>query len=358
MLNPPSDDLTGMARVGCGVKAWLRALPIVILFNTLIALLLTLIAFGQGFAQNLLFAQCIGLSIFTLQSPIDFSRDGIRPFVLYLGAIGAGVISGYALALTLLGKKIPSLLTSDLRMLGVILLVSFLASAVIFYFFWARMKLARFESEIQQEKIQRLTSEKHLLDAHLKLLQAQVEPHFLFNTLANVVSLIEADPARAKNMLETFIRYLRSSLTMMREEHTTLQAEIEIVRAYLDLLQIRMGERLAFDFAIPADLLDTPFPTMALQTLVENAVKHGLEPKIEGGYVRVTATACAGRLTLAVEDNGLGFHGENAAGLGLANLRQRLELLYGAEARLIIEEKQASGTRVQIEIPYAHGPDC
>jgi len=358
MLNPPPHNLVGIARVGCNVKSWLRALPIVVLFNTLIALLLTLIAFGHGFAQNLLFAQCIGLSIFTLQSPIDFSRVGTRPFALYLGAIGGGVIFGYALALTLLGKNIPSLLTSELRMLGAILLVSLLASAVIFYIFWAREKLARFESEIQQEKIQRLTGEKHLLDAHLKLLQAQVEPHFLFNTLANVVSLIEIDPTRAKHMLETFIRYLRSSLAITREEHATLQSEIDIVCAYLGLLQIRMGKRLAFDFAIPSELLATPFPPMALQTLVENAVKHGLEPKIEGGYVRVTAATSTGQLTLEVADNGLGFHGENTGGLGLTNLRQRLELLYGTEARLIIEENQPSGTRILIEIPYANRPDC
>jgi len=116
-----------------------------------------------------------------------------------------------------------------------------------------------------------------------------------------------------------------------------------------------MGTRLAFDVELPAALVNASFPPMALQTLVENAVKHGLEPKISGGKICVTASMCAGRLTLAVADTGMGFHGANANGLGLTNLRQRLDLLYGENARLTIEENQPCGTRVLIEIPYA---DC
>lgn len=342
---------------GCSGKNLPRALLVVVLFNTLIALLLTAIGFGQSFPANLLFSQCIGLSIFALQIPIDFTRAGIRPFLLYLAAIVAGALLGYTVALTLLGQPIIEALASQLRLFSVILLVSLAASAVIFYFFWMREKLVRFESEMQREKIQRLHGEKQLIDARLKMLQAQVEPHFLFNTLANVVSLIDSDATRAKRMLESFICYLRSSLAITREARTTLQSEIVIVRAYSDILRIRLGARLGFDLEIPAELLTASFPPMMLQPLVENAVKHGVEPKLDGGNVRVTAAKSEGRLKVIVEDTGIGFQGANSCGLGLANLRQRLDLLYGADARLLIEENLPCGTCVIIEIPYADSPD-
>jgi len=196
---------------------------------------------------------------------------------------------------------------------------------------------------------------RQLAEAQLKMMQAQVEPHFLFNTLASVDYLIETDPARASTMQKNLIQYLRAALPQMREGSTTLGKEVALCRAYLEILKVRMEDRLQFAITVPQGLSSAQFPPMMLQSLVENAIKHGLEPKPEGGSLTLTANVSHGLLRVTVADTGLGFGmGSTAAGsgVGLGNVRERLAALYGSQARLIVEANMPSGTIATIEVPY------
>jgi LytS/YehU family sensor histidine kinase len=249
-------------------------------------------------------------------------------------------------------------------------------------FRWGRAHWDFFGPEWEERKVQalmarsnirRLSTEKALVTAQLRTLQAQIEPHFLFNTLANVQSLIRRQPEVAQSMLDQFITYLRQSLSASRAQTGTLGQEVELLRNYLGILQIRMGARLRFELDVPADLSGTPLAPMLLQPLVENAVQHGLEPKLEGGQVRVQARAQsrAGRagLSVVVADDGLGV-GAGAAprtrdgagggtgkgavgGVGLSNLRERLALLYDGQAQIDLVDAQP-GTEVRLWLPIPH----
>jgi len=195
---------------------------------------------------------------------------------------------------------------------------------------------------------------RQLAEAQLKMMQAQVEPHFLFNTLASVDYLIETDPARASKMQKNLIQYLRSALPQMREGSTTLGKELALCRAYLEILKVRMDDRLQFAITVPQGLGSAQFPPMMLQSLVENAIKHGLEPKAEGGSLTLSASIAHGTLRVTVADTGLGFGAGSApgTGVGLANVRERLVALYGGTAKLTVDANTPSGTIATIEVPY------
>ncbi len=199
---------------------------------------------------------------------------------------------------------------------------------------------------------------RQLAEAQLKTMQAQIEPHFLFNTLASVDYLIETEPSTASKMQKSLIQYLRAALPQMREGSTTLGKEILLCRSYLEILKFRMEDRLQYSVIVPQGLSSAQFPPMMMQSLVENSIKHGLEPKPEGGSLTISADVSNGRLRLTVADSGLGFAlaGEPSAragtGVGLTNVRERLAALYGGAARLSIEANSPSGTIVTIEVPY------
>jgi signal transduction histidine kinase len=195
---------------------------------------------------------------------------------------------------------------------------------------------------------------RQLAEAQLKMMQAQVEPHFLFNTLASVDYLIETDPARASTMQKNLIQYLRAALPQMREGSTTLGKEVALCRAYLEILKVRMDDRLQFAITVPQGLSSAQFPPMMLQSLVENAIKHGLEPKPEGGSLTLTANVSHGLLRVTVADTGLGFGvgSSPGTGVGLGNVRERLAALYGGQAHLVVESNTPSGTIATIEVPY------
>ena len=198
---------------------------------------------------------------------------------------------------------------------------------------------------------------RQLAEAQLKTMQAQVEPHFLFNTLASVDYLIETDPARASRMQKNLIQYLRAALPQMRQASSTLGQEMALCRSYLEILKVRMDDRLQFAITLPAGLSTAAFPPMMLQTLVENSIKHGLEPKPEGGALTLSADVVDGNLRVTVSDTGLGFGAAGAAGggVGLNNVRGRLQALFGARGRLTIEPNSPSGTIATIVVPYAVG---
>lgn len=195
---------------------------------------------------------------------------------------------------------------------------------------------------------------RQLAEAKMAAMQAQIEPHFLFNTLASIDHLIETDPPRASQMQKNLIALLRASMPAMRDRATTLGRELEVVRPYLEILKVRMGERLQAQINVPEGLYSADFPPMMLQSLVENAIKHGLEPKAEGGALTVAAEVVHGKLAVTVADTGVGFARAATAGtgMGLQNVRERLKLIYGDAAELRIAENTPSGTRVSIVVPY------
>ncbi|MES2103942.1 MAG: histidine kinase [Pseudomonadota bacterium] len=195
--------------------------------------------------------------------------------------------------------------------------------------------------------------ERRLLEAQMATLQAQVEPHFLFNTLALIGQLIETDPPQAARIHTHLIQYLRSALPQMRDQGGgTLGRQIELSRAYLTIMQARMRDRLSVTIDSPAGLVDAPFPPMMIQTLVENAIKHGLEPKTQGGHIDIRASIVDGFLHVEVIDDGVGFNLHAGDGIGLANIRERLKMLFGTRAQLIIEAPAQGGAYTCIRVPY------
>ncbi|HYD81066.1 MAG TPA: histidine kinase [Paucimonas sp.] len=203
------------------------------------------------------------------------------------------------------------------------------------------------------ERVKVESLERRLLEAQIAMLQAQIEPHFLFNTLALIGRLIETDPSEAARIHAHLIEYLRSALPQMRETGgSTLGRQVELSRAYLAIMQARMKERLAVSIDVPLELADAPFPPMMLQVLVENAIKHGLEPKTQGGRVEIRARAIGDLLCVDVTDDGVGFDLHAGDGIGLANLRERLKVLFGRKAQLVIEAPASGGAYVSIRVPY------
>ena len=202
--------------------------------------------------------------------------------------------------------------------------------------------------------------EKELAVAKLSLLHAQVEPHFLYNTLGSAKYLIASDPGKAEAMLDNLILYLRNSLPRSQDAPTTLGEEIVRTRAYLDILKIRMGERLQVNIELPDDLSKVPFPSMMLQTLVENSINHGLEPKTGGGTIWISArkdqATDGNSITVTVADDGNGFgSGTSGTGIGLKNVRERLKLAYDGAASFSIIANFPNGVAASITVPIS-GP--
>ena len=217
-------------------------------------------------------------------------------------------------------------------------------------------KRAEAETVTANEAAERESMQRQLSEAKMQMMQAQVEPHFLFNTLASVEHLIQVDPPRAAKMQRSLIQYLRAVLPQMRDNAliTNLGREADMVQAYLNLLKMRMEERLTVDFQIPDGLRSAAFPPMMLQSMVENAIKHGLEVKPEGGTLRIVAEVAHSKLRVAVTDDGLGFGvvPSDGTGLGLPTIRERLKLLHGDQGSLTITPNQPSGVCAVIEVPY------
>jgi len=198
------------------------------------------------------------------------------------------------------------------------------------------------------------TLERKLVEAQMAALQAQVEPHFLFNTLALIGQLIETDPPQAAKIHTHLIEYLRSTLPQMRARGSgTLGRQIVLSRAYLAIMQARMKSRLAVSIDVPPELESATFPPMMLQILIENAIKHGLEPKIEGGRIDIRAAVSGNTLQVDVQDDGVGFNLYAGDGVGLNNVRERLKLVYGTRAQLLIETPMEGGCRASIRVPFA-----
>jgi signal transduction histidine kinase len=302
-------------------------------FNTIIASVITI--FGQNsFFENMVYSQWIGMSIWAL---IDIGRHAMHPLghisamqasAMTLAGGLAGYFFGSAMGDLTLGHELLGGWKSAPEAMAGYLALSLFAAALLVYFFMSRelLKAERAAAELARQQA---------TQSQLKLLQSQLDPHMLFNTLANLRALIQQDPDRAVQMLDQLGDFLRSTLAASRTSEHSLQAEFDRLRDYLALMQIRMGARLSYQLDLPPELAQIQVPTLILQSLIENAIVHGLEPKVEGGRITVRASHEAQQLVLQVADDGLGFEAaQSKEGFGLTQVRERLQSRYGASATI------------------------
>jgi len=329
-----------------------RALVVVVV-NTVIALVITAVN-GDHFAVNLVYSQCIGLGIWTM---IDLGRHVLHPSgwpgawrmaLLVVVAVLTSYVGGSVIANLLLGRPLFASLSNVPRATLGFVLMSLATGGFGAYYFTSRAMLAN--ARLAQEEAQRQASE-----ARLRLLESQLEPHMLFNTLANLRVLIGTDPVRATAMLDRLNDFLRATLTASRTEASagrhTLSAEFARLRDYLELMAVRMGPRLRYTLDLPDALGSQSVPPLLLQPLVENSIRHGLEPSREGGEICVVARRGAGGLELEVTDTGVGCEAEPAAGFGLSQVRERLTTAYPGQARLQWHSAPGAGTRALLTLP-------
>jgi len=350
-------------------RSVLRDILYTFVWNTLIALVFTAMALvfdprvsiAETLRGTFVAAQCIGFVIHGLFMVGDRLLPGMHHksialrFAYFTALPLIGVLLGYPIAAKLLGwTDFLSWLATPRALLSMALL-SVLISAILLAIFLQRERAARAETAFALEQARVAAAERETQTARLKMLEAQVEPHFLYNTLAHVVSLIDREPATARHMIERLIELLRAAAAAPGNAGT-LADQLRWLRAFLDLLQLRMGARLSWRIDVPSDLLGLQVAPMLLQPLVENAIKHGLEPKIEGGRLEIAARREGDDVRLTVRDSGLGFRATSAADeqrLGLANLRARLLAAYGERARIVIEDNVPCGACVSVLLPVS-----
>ena len=382
------------------LRRLLPYLGVTLVADTLIAALLTAAMPPpppphHHFLTNFVYSQFIGFSILlliALPRLTYWPRDRLPPWqaALHLAAgTVIGFVGGSTAASLLLGT--PPLIRArepgDNALL-VAALITVLASLGVSSFFWLRERVAALHVEAssqraraEMERARAETASRQATEAQLNLIRTQLEPHMLFNTLANLRSLMTIDPPRAQFMVDRLISFLRATLAASRHGEVTLHEEFELLGDYLELIAIRMGRRLAFSLHLPAELAAATVLPLLLQPLVENAVRHGIEPSIEGGRIDVTACCDGGQLRLVVEDTGIGFSSSAVGndgpagnrgprgdgGFGLSQIRERLRTAYGDAASLVIESPPsrsadddadegatlATGTRVTLVMPLS-----
>jgi sensor histidine kinase YesM len=320
----------------------------------IVALVLAVFNSGKFILSNLILCITFGLTVpslfFLLSSLFKPQRWGSLLLVATIASSG-GILIGMLVLYVILKFLFGISNLATWKDLINLFFNAMIISSGIFYFFITQSRLKYRREVIDKERARRAEVEKQALESRLKMLQAQIEPHFLFNTLSNIISLIDTEPSKGKTMLIDLTKYLRASLSRTLPEKMTLALEMDMIKEYLNIQKIRMGERLNFTFNVPDVLLGHHFPPMLLQPLVENSVKHGLEPKIEGGEILITVSKDDHLLKVEVIDTGLGFSTIDPKGVGLANVRERLGLLFGEKGRLIIEENHPCGVRAFIEAP-------
>ncbi|MFT7771623.1 sensor histidine kinase [Roseateles sp.] len=321
------------------------------------AVLLFLVVPGiETLPRLLTFSECVGLTMVVvamlLRRAQHFSRfkPTWRWLLTGLIAIPAGYFIGHQIAFLLLGE--PMQMVGHRAISFIPILFTILVGGFGLHYYATREQLA-------SEAAQRAEAQRLAVESQLRLLRTQLEPHMLFNTLANVRSLVREDVGRAETMIDQLIIYLRSTLIASQTDAVALSREFAQVRAYLDIMALRMGARLSYRLSLPQMLEGVLVPPMLLQPLVENAIKHGLEPKIGGGSIDVQALLRDGFIELRVRDSGLGLAadgdmapaGSGSTSYGLQHVRDRLRVTYGQAAELRLERRAPSGVDATIRIP-------
>ncbi|AOY00789.1 sensor histidine kinase [Jeongeupia sp. USM3] len=332
-------------------------LALLFVVNQVIALLLTTLGGPGSLFDNVVIANAIGVLIWAQYALLNWL--GLPRLLGHVIAVPVGIWGGLMLAALFGVADISGRLADPLanwRLIVSCLLLAGTATVVIVLYVRSVSDRAELAAE------QRRSADAHQAEtaAQLALLQAQIEPHFLFNTLANVRSLIVADPPLAQTMLDHLNGYLRASLGRTRRPRAHLADELQIVEPLLAIAAIRLQARLRYRVDVPAALRDALLPPLLLQPLVENALEHGIEAAITGGEIVVRAEATAdGLLRLSVTDTGLGFTLEaNGDGVGLANVRQRLASLYGEQGRLALYPNPPRGAIAELTLPLQREPQA
>ena len=351
-------------------SSFLRNLIYTLIFNLMFAIAFTLLTYTLArnigladlpkvFGENIVIANVVGFSFWIVLHALRpvmrmVNRQSFLIITLFYATVGTGIVT-----CSLWGFAFVTGRAGMLRWIGsreqifTSFVISMIISLVLATLWKRRSEELIAQIALAEERERTEAAERTAAEANLRALQAQIEPHFLFNTLANVTSLIHTDPDLAKRMLEDFIAYLRSTLEATRETRTTLGGEFEMMKKFLSILETRMGTRLNIHIEMPAELHDATMPPMLLQPLIENAIKHGLEPKLDGGSIGLKAERKGERLCISISDTGLGFADKPSSGIGLKNVRERIEKLFGDQGSVSIEENQPCGTRVVVTIPYS-----
>jgi signal transduction histidine kinase len=323
--------VTAICLAACGMVVWLFE-------NTYLDLLVT--------------ALCVGYTSMLLFTVAGNVRHRHLPAeAMQVLAVVAGSVLGTILAGFVKGRALSDMLNERLVGVAISMGLGIGFGCVVVAAMILREKHFRDQARIAKAEAERHQLEKNVLEAQLQLMQAQVEPHFLFNTLANVQHLVETDAPSASRVLDSLIQYLRAALPQMREGATNLGREVDMARAFLEIHRVRMGSRLDFAIEVPEALECRAFPPMMLISLVENAIKHGVDPCCECGTITIRAEEADGRLRVSVTDTGEGVKPKQGGGVGLTNIRERLKALYGSAARLVLEENAPRGVVASIEVP-------
>ncbi|MDR3567076.1 MAG: histidine kinase [Syntrophobacteraceae bacterium] len=339
-------------------KTIFRILLCNVVFNTVLALLLTAAVNKSALYANLILLQCIGIIVFSVTLPalhlIKFKRLERQP-VIVMTAVLASIWLIALFASRLYGKDILSFLRKEYAFAVQIAIFNVIFVSVAAYVIISRNKISTATTLTEQERNKRLDGDRKVAEMSLRLLQAQIEPHFLFNTLSNILRLLDTDPDNGRAMLVDFMGYLRMTLAGSRSLSTTLGQEAEMMGAYLNIFKMRMGERLRYSIEIPDNLKDIAIPSMLLQPLVENAISHGLQPKVTGGEISVRAQKTGEILRIDVCDTGVGF-GNSGGGLGtgIGYVREKLNSKSpdGNRGRLTFMENEPCGVRATIELSH------
>lgn len=298
-------------------------------------------------------AQCFGFS-FAYCVNVASPWEKRWPVLRLIVAVAVGTVLGMLLVILVKGYP-PSHVRSAAHVFTLTMLTAFSNGLFVSLFFLIKFREARAEAALLKAQAAQHLISKQVVETELKLMQAQVEPHFLFNTLASVQYLIETSPPEAARLLGHLLAYLRAALPQLRTTSTALGKEIEMAEAYLNILKMRMGSRLEFEVDVPEALRGAAFPPGLLISIVENAVEHGLQAQAQGGTVAIAAKRIDDRLQVTVTDTGAGVTSgttkSSGRGIGLANVRERLAALYGARGRFALENALPHGARAVIEIP-------
>lgn len=317
-------------------------------YNTAIAGLLMLVMSEVSFWGNFIVSQCIGFSIAVINTLVIWHiKFGKWRWLALSITLPAGTAIGIGLALWMIG-----FVDWSHSLARTTVFVGLFCGIIATIICILSEQIENLGMEVQQRELNLVESEKHQMEAQLKMLQAQIEPHFLFNSLANVNSLIDSDPVLSKRLLGRLNDWLRIALLRARNDKSTLGDELDMLENYLQILKIRFGERLRWTIDVPEDARSLSFPPMLLQPLVENAVRHGIEPKIGGGEIVICAAIKNASLHVEVRDSGVGLIGNpNFGGAGLANVRARLATLFGEASKLSLENNANVGAMARLELP-------
>jgi len=329
-----------------------RQLALMVVLNLMIAVVLVTIDATNDFLETYKICNAIGFSIwgaFELLRLIvgwQVSTLVVAPIAIMVGFFFGSKVAAWAGATDLISLATQDPTRGWRLLVGSLLIAIFATSFFIFY--W---RAEAYRADLQSERRRAAEALQSETSAQLALLQAQIEPHFLFNTLANAQSVIESDPTTAKVILEHLNQYLRVSLGRTRRASSTLADEVGVVSALLAISALRLGNRLRYSICVPEALKAAQLPPLLLQPLVENALKHGIEPAVNGGEVRVEARQEKDSLCLRVTDTGVGLDASSPEGVGLANVRGRLSSLYGDRGRLAIYSNEPHGVVADITMP-------